>query len=231
MKKYQRIIENKNTRLIAFYSRLINFLEDILEDAECDNVYVSLPKNSFSTTVFVEGSNCRYDLLDSINVFAGKYDLQADIGRGNIGLASLYYKVIDEYKRSLHYMMKELAVKSLVNHIEFYLGILFNGKAFLVEGEEDRVVLPSIPQCFSSHTHPSRIPIPSRADLKTIIRLFLDRGLAHAIETVGSTLVIYRTGPLTIDDLDIVRDVEKSNNIIEALKLLSSTDNIKTLYL
>ncbi|ABN69252.1 hypothetical protein Smar_0139 [Staphylothermus marinus F1] len=231
MKKYQRIIENKNTKLIAFYSRLINFLEDILEDAECDNVYISIPQHSFSSTIFVDGSNCRYDLLDSINAFAEKYDIQVDIGKGNIELTSLYYKVVEEYKQSLHYIMKELAVKSLVNNIEYYLGILFNGKGFLVEGEEDRVVLPNIPQCFSSHTHPSRIPIPSRADIKSIIKLFLDRGVAHAIETVGSTLVIYRTGPLTIDDLDIIRNVEKSNNIIKALELLSRTGNIKILYL
>lgn len=231
MKKYHKLIENSDTRAIAFYSRLINFLEDILEDAECDNIYVSIPKNDNAYMVAVEGINCRYDLLESIEVFAPRYDIEASVGRGNIELSSLYHLVIEKYKGALHYMMKDLAGKSFVNRVEYYLGILFNGKAFLLEGEEDRVVLPSIPQCFSSHTHPSRLPAPSRADLKTITRLFLDRGLGHVIETVGSSMVIYRVGPLTLDDLNVIKDAEKAGNPNEALKIIISNTSIKIAYI
>ncbi len=232
-KKYQQIIDNKDTFIIGFLSRLVNFLEDIIDDSECEDVYVWFNMDDpLSENIFVEGVNCLYDIEESINVFSPNYNLVAVKGRGEYSLSELYNMVIDKYKSRLHYIMKDLAGKSFITRREYYLGILFNGKAFLIEGERDKVLLPgNIPQCFSAHTHPSQIPVPSRADLKTINRLFVDRGIGHAIETVGTSMVIYRVSPITLNDLEIIRDAERIHNPVKALSMLTSTQHIRVMYI
>jgi hypothetical protein len=232
-RKYQQIINNKDTFMIGFLSRLINFLEDIIDDSECEDVYVWFNMDDpLSDNIFVEGVNCLYNIEESINVFSHNYDLVVERGRGEYSLNDLYSIVIERYKNRLHYIMKDLAGKSIITHREYYLGILFNGKAFLIEGERDKVLVPgNIPQCFSAHTHPSQIPIPSRADLKTINKLFIDRGIGHAIETVGTSMIIYRVSPITLSDLEIIKDAEKMRNPVKALSMLTSTQHIKIMYI
>ena len=170
--RYQTIIENNHTVRIAFLARTINFLEDVLEDAECEEVLIN-SDNIQDNVLTVEGVNCKYDLLESIPVFSEKHNVTATLGRGDTSLKNLYEEVINYYRETLHYKMKEYAAKTINTRREYYLGILFNGKAFLLEGEQNKVLLPRIPQCFSAHTHPSNLSIPSKQDLKTIIQLLV----------------------------------------------------------
>lgn len=228
--KYQAIIKNNHTEKIAFLARTINFLEDVLEDAECEEILIDSHELE-NYTVIVDGIKCRYDLLESINVFSEKHNVPATIGKGDTSLRTLYEEIIDYYRETLHYKMKEYATKTIATRHEYYLGILFNGKAFLIEGEEDKVLLPRIPQCLSAHTHPSNIPIPSKQDLKTVTQLFTDRGIGHIIETIGASLAIYRVAPITIDDLEIFKQLENTNDIIKALNNLTKKTPIRLRYI
>ncbi len=228
--KYQAIIKNNYTEKIAFLARTINFLEDILEDAECEEVLINSHELE-NYTVVVDGIKCNYDLLESINIFSEKHNVYATIGRGDTNLRTLYEEIIDYYRETLHYKMKEYSTKTIATRHEYYLGILFDGKAFLIEGEEDKVLLPRIPQCLSAHTHPSNIPIPSKQDLKTITQLFTDRGIGHIIETIGASLAIYRVAPITIDDLEVFKQLENTNDIIKALNDLTKKTPIRLRYI
>lgn len=229
--KFQRAVENEATMRIGFYGRVINFLEDLLEDAECEEVYVDIVSVD-EEYIVVEGSNCSYPIEESIEVFQDKYDLYAEPGSASTPLPSLYREVVSTYRNTLHYDMKQFAARSMRTGLEYYLGILFNGKAFIIEGEENRVIMPGIrTQCFSAHTHPSNLPIPSRQDIHTIIELFINRGIGHVIETISTGLAIYRIRPIDIDDLEKLKIIETIKDPVRALRELSSVKSIVIEYI
>ncbi len=229
--KHQRIIEDESTRRIGFLSRLVNFLEDVYEDAECTDLYYTITSME-EESVVVEGVNCKYPLSESIEVFMDKYDLYVEEGIGRDHYTELYDIIVRTYRETLHYTMKNYATRSIQQHVEYYLGILFSGKAFLVEGEEDRVIIPGgLNQCFAAHTHPSNLPIPSRADVRSITNLFLDRGIGHVIETVGPSLAIYRRAPLRIEDLEALKTLDRYRSIEELFRVLGGLESIAVTYL
>ncbi len=229
--KFQRIIENEATHRIGLYGRIINFLEDILEDAECEEVYVDIVSVN-EDYIVVKGMNCSYPVEESIEIFQDKYDIYAEPGNASTPPASLYREVVSTYRNTLHYDMKQFAARSMSTGIEYYLGILFNGRAFIIEGEEDRVIMPGIrTQCFSAHTHPSNLPLPSRRDIHTIVDLFINRGIGHVIETASTGLTIYRIRPIDIDDLDKLKTIETIRDPVRALKELSSVKSLVIEYI
>ncbi len=126
--------------------------------------------------------------------------------------------------------MLELAGRTLSSGYEYYLGILFNGSAFILEGEKDHVTLPGIKHCFSAHTHPSQIPVPSSMDLKMITRLLIDRGIGHVVVASTSSLAIYRVKPLTLEDLEYLKTLNYTDPV-KALQGLSHTSSIRIRYL
>ncbi len=217
--------------LIAFYSNLVNYIEDLLEDAECEDIYIGGIDPDGGSAV-IEGYNCKYSLEESVEVFSKYYDVTLEIGSGGRPYDELYRRVITTYRETLHYMMKKLSLETIAKHREYYLGILFTGDAFILEGEEDRVVVPGgIKQCFAAHTHPSNIAIPSWNDLKSIVNLFLDRGIGHVIETVGQSMAIYRVKPLTLEEYEVLHDLEKANDLNEVFHILNSIGSIVIEYI
>ncbi len=229
--KYHIVFEDNSTLRIAFYANLINYVEDLLEDAECEDIYLSSidPNNWYAV---VEGVNCKYPLSESIEVFSKYYNVELEEGSGSIPYSTLYRTVLSTYRETLHYKMKDLAVKTVKTRKEYYLGILFNGKAFIIEGEEDYVVVPGgFKQCFAAHTHPSSIAIPSRNDMKSIINLFLDRGLGHVIETINQSMAIYRVKPLTLEDYEVLQNLNNISRIEDMFKIINSIEGIVIEYL
>ncbi len=231
MKPKQNIlVEDESAERIAFISRTINFAEDVLEDAECEDVLIDI-EWSAGPKILVKGWRCSYDIGESIEVFMDKYDLDAVYSEhARTSYTTLYDEVVKTYMETLHYRMKNYAAKTYATRREYYLGILFDGRAFLLEGEEDRVISPGIPQCFSAHTHPSNMPVPSRQDLMVITRLLIDRGLGHVIETVGPSLAIYRVRPLTLEDWEKMKEIQSIESPLEALQALSKLEALRTRY-
>ncbi len=90
MSKYHTVFKNNSTLHLGFLCRLINFLEDVLEDAECGDIYVS-EKELVDEKIVLEPINCTYDVEESIEVFSEEYDLDnIVVGSGDTGLSSLY---------------------------------------------------------------------------------------------------------------------------------------------
>jgi len=230
MERYQKIFADRDTRFAGFLCRAINFLEDLVEDADCKNIYVSVwDLDSFK--LVLEPVDCSYDLYDSIRVFSKEYDLEnVDIGTGDLSYSGLYDHLIDHYRNNIHVKLLEVFSRNIHRSVEYYMGILWDGRAFIVEGESDRVIIPGINHCLSAHTHPSQYPIPSSVDLKTITRLMLDRGIGHVVVAQSSSLAIYRVKPLTINDLEFINSMDYGDPEY-ALKHLSELSSIRLRYL
>ncbi len=231
------MIDNNGTRYLGFLARFINFLEDVVDDAWCEDVFVDRSiydrRPDLPNTIAIEPYRCSYDPLESIRVFSSQWDIDEEsivIGRGYYSLNELYYLVPNIYTETLHYLMKSYAGKTIASRREYFLAVLFNGRGFLVEGEIDHVRIPFIPHCISSHTHPSRIPIPSKRDIKMILYMMINRGFLHVIETIGSSLYIYRVKPLTEDDLVKLRSIEHLNDYREVISVFKSIDSIRIEY-
>lgn len=224
--KYHEVFVDKYTEKLGFLCRAINFLEDVYEDAECSEVYVD-SKALAELLLVVKGVSCD-NLEDSVERFKDRYDLRVVLGVGETPLRKLYDHVVKYYARTLRHRVRKLAYKDSETSGEYYLGVLFDGRGFILEGEENEVRVPSIPQCFSAHTHPSSSPLPSPADLKMITRLLVDRGVGHAIESRSGGLAIYRTAPLSLEDYEALRELESVNDVTVAIHKLSEMRSVKT---
>ncbi len=233
----QILIDNNNTRYIGFLSRFINFLEDVLDDAWCEDIFID--KSIYSNrpiipnTIEIEPYKCSYDPLESISVFSSQWDIDEisiTIGKGYYSLNELYFLIPSIYIETLHYLMKSYSSKTITSKKEYFLAILFNGKGFLVEGEVDRVRIPFIPHCLSSHTHPSHMPIPSKRDIEMILYMMLNRGFLHVIETVGASLYIYRVKPLSENDLVKLRSIESLNNYRDVINVFKTIESVRIEY-
>jgi len=230
MERYQKIFADRNTRFAGFLCRAINFLEDVVEDADCKNMYVSM-RDREGFKLVLEPVDCSHDPYDSVRVFSEEYGLDnVDMGSGDLSYRSLYDHLIDHYKNNIHVKLLEVFSRNIHRNVEYYMGILWDGRAFIVEGESDRVIIPGIKHCLSAHTHPSQYPIPSSVDLKTITRLMLDRGIGHVIVAQSSSLAIYRVKPLTINDLEVINSIDYGDSEY-ALKQLSELSSIRLRYL
>jgi len=231
--KEQKLIENSDTRYIGFLSRLINFLEDILEDAECETIYVSrnIIDHGVVEPVYIKPINCFYDPGESTKIFADKWELEGlvTISHGDLDFKELYYHIPRVYSLRIHYMLKDYALKTMASHREYYFAILFNGKAFLVEGEKNQVFIPYVRHCLSAHTHPARIAIPSGQDLKTITKTMLNRGFLHAIESIGQSLVFYRIAPFTEDDLITIMKLGSLDNYREIINTFRKLKSLRAM--
>ncbi|MEM4718010.1 MAG: hypothetical protein QXE81_04530 [Desulfurococcaceae archaeon] len=123
------------------------------------------------------------------------YDLEViryGLNRGIVSYRSLYGMLIKYYCSTIHQGFKRFATRTDNSRIEFFLGILFNGKGFIVEGEEDHVRTPGLPLCLSAHTHPGGVVLPSRRDLEAILKILADRGIGHVITTSRQSVALYR---------------------------------------
>lgn len=222
--KYHNILSNRDTKTIGFLCRVVNFLEDVHEDADCKEILVDRYKLSEMIVAF-KAIDCKYDVAESARIFSEIHDLKVAKGEGDTSLSQLYDHIVDYYVATLHRELKQYAFKTLESGVEYYLGVLFNGEGFLVEGEKDKVIVPNIPQCLSAHTHPSFYPVPSSRDVKMINQLLVNRGIAHAVETVNKSLVIYRKKPISLKDYEVLLNLEKINNVVKALREM----NIRTI--
>jgi len=222
--KYHTVFRNEYTERLGFLCRAVNFLEDVYEDAECDDLLVRVEG---SEGIELEPVNCKYSVLESIEVFRNQHGLESvALGSGTVSYRALYDRVFETYLKGLHSLTLNLLVRSRTTGYEYYMGVLFDGRAFILEGEKDRVTLPSMPQCFSAHTHPGITPLPSTADLKTIAQMLLSRGVGHVISSFGGNLAVYRIQPLSEEDFEVLREAERLNPL-NALKLLEKLKSIK----
>ncbi|MEM4532355.1 MAG: hypothetical protein QXU89_01705 [Desulfurococcaceae archaeon] len=229
MKKYHKVFRNNDSEHIAFLCRVINFIEDVYEDSECSDIKVSLNElNSFK--VVLTPFNCKYSIRDSIDIFSKLHNverIEIDYDRiDSISYNYIYDYAINRYRETLHYQMLRYLTRTITNGYEYYLGVLFNGDCFILEGEKNRVTAPRIPQCISAHTHLSNYPYPSPRDIDEIIEIFIERGLGHVIVAKTKSMAIYRIKPLTDIDLESIKEL-KNSDLKKLIEYLNKTNIAK----
>lgn len=233
MPRFHEVIENKYTWKIGYICRVINFIEDIIEDAECSDILLNSDILD-TNTLLIDPRGCLLDIAESINVFKDLYDL-GNVKRGfaarTIPYRSLYDIVIKLYHDTIHQEFKRYAVYTDNTRVEFFLGILFNGKGFIAEGEEDRVSIPGFPMCISAHTHPGGVLSPSKRDLTMIIKTLTDRGIGHIVTTSRQSIAIYRTKPLSIHEYIALREISSKESPVDVLNRSAALGIIKVLYI
>jgi hypothetical protein len=203
--KYFEKIKNNYTRKIGFLYRCILFVEDFIEDAECENIYVE----TLNGTLFINPVNCVGEVSDSLTYYSRVHEIDVQISPVNGNFKELYRNIVKTYVEGLRRLVRSKLPLTMGNRLEYFMGVTPGGEGFLLEGGVEKVRIPWVNVVLSVHTHPEEHPIPSLIDLDTIVRSFTLRGIAHGIEAYSGGLFIYRVEPIRLEELFFLKNVKK----------------------
>ncbi|QOR93974.1 hypothetical protein IMZ38_04845 [Thermosphaera chiliense] len=224
--KYIEEISNKYTRRIGLLYRSILFVEDFIEDAECENVYVE-PLNE---TLLINPVNCAGEVDNSVNHYSSIYELNVRISPVNRSFKELYMDIVKLYAEGLRPVIRSKLSLTIENRLEYFMGVTPKGVGFLLEGDVEKVRIPWVNTVLTVHTHPEEHPFPSLTDLETMVGSFTSRGIAHGIEAYTAGLIIYRVKPITLEELLFIKNIKKKNPF-SYLNELGKVDSIRIAYL
>ncbi len=216
---------------LALYNHLINGLESVIAEYECSDVSVILPgtySSHGSSELVVCYSSCSevpYEGFELSNIVKYKLADSYEFRQCYEGLHidELYSHALDLYLRNVPSYLRSYTIRTALEGIEYMLVVLQNGRAVLLEGERNKVVIPSVKAVASAHTHPKSC-VPSPHDIRSLVNILLDGGLGASIVSPNCTLTIFRSGPFTEDDYlaltSLIRNIKK-NPADELGRLLS----------
>lgn len=195
-RKFQKIESNELSLKLAKIAKLIYKAEEIHEDTGEE------PTTDFQklyTQGGVEGT---------------------EIGKGKVSYFALYEEFAKIYIEFISKVMSIYASKTRETEIEFINILLDDGNYLVLEGEEDRVVIPHPSAIASTHTHPT-VCVFSHKDLETASHLFIKNYLAVGVTTDECLLLIFRKGAYTLEDKNelekLARITKKSKTLQEVL--------------
>ena len=220
MKYFEEII-NKYTRTISFLYRSILFVEDLVEDAECENIYVE----TLNETLFINPVNCVGEMSDSLTYYSRVHEIDVQLSPVNGNFKELYKNIVKIYVEGLRPLVRSKLSPTMRSRLEYFMGVTPEGEGFLLEGNVENVRIPWVNVVLSVHTHPEEHPLPSLTDLETIVRSFTSRGIAHGIEAYSGGLIIYRVEPIRLEELFFLKNVKKR----DPLSYLSEFGKLKSI--
>ncbi|BCU71384.1 hypothetical protein [Stygiolobus caldivivus] len=191
-KKFQKIESNAQSILLAKLAGLIYKAEEIHEEI---------------------GEEPTTD-LEKLYTESGAEGSQK--GKGKLSYLVLYDEFTKNYISFISSVMRSYASRTKETEIEFINILLNDGNYIVLEGEEDKVVIPHPSAISSTHTHPN-ICIFSHKDLETASYLFVKNYLLVGVTTDECALLIYRRGVFTIEDQ---KELEKLAKVTKKSKTL-----------
>ncbi|QIW24362.1 hypothetical protein EWF20_09505 [Sulfolobus sp. S-194] len=205
--KEQKINRDELSEKLSKIAELINKAEEIHEE------FNEVPTTDFS----------------KLYTITGVYDTEK--GKASYDYLSLYDLFAELYVKFILTTMSTYAVKTKETEIE-YINILLNeGHYIILEGEEDKVMIPHPSALASTHTHPN-ICLFSHKDIETADQLFIKGYIAVGVLTTNCFLLLYRRGVYIIDDREslllLAKNIKKSKTIEDLVK---SYNNVKLNYL
>lgn len=224
--KYFEEIKNKYTRKIGFLYRSILFVEDFIEDAECENIYVE----TLNGTLFINPVNCVGEVSDSLTYYSRVHEIDVQISHVNGNFKELYRNIVKTYVEGLRPLVRSKLPLTMGNRLEYFMGVTPGGEGFLLEGGVEKVRIPWVNVVLSVHTHPEEHPLPSLTDLETIVRSFTSRGIAHGIEAYSGGLIIYRVEPIRLEEIFFLKNVKKRDPF-SYFSEFGKLKSIRTMYL
>jgi len=235
-------ISGEWSKRLSLIVNLINILEGIRADFECNDVTICDPidlNELLGSTITICVNKCidtpdelqelgrliNYGLINNYKV-----RIDRDVSEG-ISIDELYSEAINYFDEMFDYLDSYL-LRTYLEGLEYIVLVLTNGNALLLEGERGRVVVPARNVIASAHTHP-RGCLPSPHDIRSLINILFEGGIGLGIKSKDCTLKIVRVGPFTEKDyieLAIFRNILRKNNL-EAIKEIIERgiigDNIK----
>lgn len=120
----------------------------------------------------------------------------------------IYFSIAREHLRFLKEVLLPFSRRTMETGIEFLAFTMDEGEYAIFEGEENRVVLPMPHGITSAHTHPG-VCLFSKPDLETADNLFIKGYVSVAVMNPECTLLLFRAGPYTLEDRDLLLNLAK----------------------
>lgn len=146
-------------------------------------------------------------------------------GKGKEDYFSLYDYFAKLYSKFIIESMLDKAKITQESEIEYINILLDDGTYLVLEGEEDKVVIPHPYGLASTHTHPN-VCLFSHKDLETADQLFIKDYLAVGVLTTRCLLLLYRRGVYIIEDreelLKLAKAISKSKKADDVVRAYNS---------
>lgn len=227
-------LTSNTSRSLALANNLVNGIESLIEDCLCSNAYIL---NEFASLhdligegVEVGLSGCSYtpdnlfELNDLVtNGLVRDVRVRTNTLGSGINYHVLYELALNTVLDSVIPYMMSISLKTAVTEIEYMYIVLRDGRALLLEGDFNKIVIPNVNATLTIHTH-RHACLPSRNDLKSISDLFIQGGLGSGITSPTCYFAIFRTGYFTEDDYIMLRNLyeHKLTYELPSRKYLSS---------
>ncbi|AAY80912.1 hypothetical protein [Sulfolobus acidocaldarius] len=174
---------------------------------------------------------------DLVNLYTLSGYYESKVGKGNYTYYHLYSVFAEKYVNFIRTTMSEYARSTKETEIEYINILLDDGYFLILEGEEDKVVLPHPSALASTHTHPG-ICFFSHKDLETADFLFMRNYLAVGVTSNECALILFRNGVYTLEDKSelesLSKQVKKVKTFQELLNVYSNSSkkftNLKLLF-
>ncbi|MCD6324370.1 MAG: hypothetical protein J7L55_04600 [Desulfurococcales archaeon] len=216
-------VTSERTRRLALLTLVIDALESFAGGFGCRGLRYSI----IGGEVKICYSECDeevdqgYELEDAVN--AGLIESYS-IERCSEGakFSKIYEEAADLLIKVSTSYLSSYVVRTQLTGTEYMFIVLRDGRAILLEGERNKVIVPRIKYIASAHTHPEWC-IPSPHDVRSWINQFLDGGLGAGIVAPKCRFFIIKSGPFTEDDYVEIsrfrvklssRDTEGINEVI-----------------
>lgn len=238
----QQLFESNVTKWVAAVGNLISALENIYELYGVKEIFI---QEEFCSPFFWEpGENVNVYLnvgeskkeiveyLKSVNTY-GLYNINVIYGEGYgkaVFWKELYHKVFQVFKDHIAYLLRSKASITSEKHVEYMLLIGGNGKAIILQGEVDKIVIPRVKSWLIAHTHPHPHCFFSAKDIASTRDLLSYQGLLSAVVTTGCLAVLYRIEDFTVEDYENLILIERSlvkGKVKNAIKILNRLNSIR----
>ena len=216
-------ITSRRSKKLALLCLVINGLESLVGGYGCTDIRAS-----------IEGSKIHICYRDCQEEIDNGYELDEAVDYGLISsysinkcgeglkLQTLYNRALDQLVRFTTSYLSTYALRTMVEGVEYMVLVLRNGRALLLRGTKNRVIIPGVKALVSAHTHPQGC-IPSPHDIRSFINMLLEGGFGSGIISNECKLFIVRSGPFLEEDYVALskfrgilssRDISKIRNII-----------------
>ena len=233
-----RLIDDYVFKYLAFLSYVISITEFAIADGDCalnEAEICDIPEEADEWLRYskakIKLENCKYkdiylpketEELEEYELGSIKLVIEGMEYRC-IKLLDLYRKVAQGFTLLARRYLESKLIQTHLSNTEFFLALLRDGRALILEGEERTIKVPKLRIWASAHTHPYTC-IPSAADMETAEDILCDQGIAETIISPLCTLVIFRSAPLTDDDILTLKEA------IEFLKYSSNSSDMNIIY-
>ncbi|MEM2283909.1 MAG: hypothetical protein QXL29_04780 [Zestosphaera sp.] len=220
-KQFTEINEKWISSIAVFYY-VEGALYELVEDYECVGPKVRIEHNVKTPTVEyccqkmtkVPGELVSLEEGKENNVIAG-YRYRSEACWEGEELYSLLNKMVSQVLINSIKLMTPYTHVTSQSGIEYLLAVLSDGKGYLIEGEENKIVVPISKALFSLHTHPNNCLL-SPHDVRSLSNTLMYRGIGGGVISRDCYLILVRSGPFTEDDL---MDLMKFRNALRKMKV------------